>query len=105
MEGPEPSRLDKIYFPSKTQAIIKGTNYWGGGRVEIKIVDTAKGIVVLTFGPTKFRKGFNRVLMVDAKKAHLFPVIVNHCPISKAPEIDFDTIDFDLLLKRRIPIK
>ncbi|HCL05647.1 MAG TPA: hypothetical protein DHW64_06655 [Chitinophagaceae bacterium] len=102
MEGPEPGRLDKISFPSKTHAIIEATNYWEGRRVEIKLVDTAKGIAVVTFGPTKYREGVNRVLMVDAKKVHLFPIIVNYCPTSKVQEIiDFDKIDFKSLLKEQ----
>lgn len=105
MEGPEPSRLEKIYFPSTTDAIIEGTNYWEGRRVEIKQLDTTKGISVISFGPTKFRKGVSCVLMVDARKAHLFPVIVNDCPTSKALEMDFDKIDFELLLKQRAPGK
>jgi len=101
MEGPEPSRIDQISFPTKTKTIIEGTNYWEGKHVEIKLVDTVKGIAVISFGPTKYRNRWNRVLMVDAKKAYLFPVIVNYCPTSKAHEMDFDTIDFDSLLKQK----
>jgi len=103
MEGPEPSRLEKVSFTSTTHAVIEGVNYWEGRRVEIKVIDIERGIAVLTFGPTKYRKGVNRIIMIDARKAHLFPVIVHYCPTSKAPEIDFDKIDFDMLLKQRVP--
>jgi len=99
MEGPEPSRLDKISFVSLTHALIDRTNYWEGSRVAIKLVDTARGIAVFTFCPTKSKKEGYQVLMVDVKKAHMFPTIVNYCPTDKQPEFDFDKIDFKSLLK------
>jgi hypothetical protein len=99
MEGPEPSRLNKISFVSPTQAIIDRTNYWEGKHLSIKLVDIKKGVAVFTFSPTKYNKEGYQVLMVDARKAHLFPVIVNYCPTDKQPEFDFDKIDFKTLLK------
>jgi hypothetical protein len=100
MEGPEPSRLNKITFPSNTHTIIERSNYWEGRRVEIKIIDTVKGIAVLTFNPTKYKKFPERKLLIDATKANLFPVIANDCPTSKSFEINFDKTDFDALLKK-----
>ena len=99
MEGPEPSRLDKITFVSPNQAIINRTNYWGGKSVSIRLVDIEKGVAVFTFGPTKAYKEGYQILMVDVGKAHLFPVVVNYCPTDKQAEFDFDRIDFKSLLK------
>lgn len=99
MEGPEPSRLNKISIVTPTQAVIDRTNYWEGNGVTIKLVDTAKGIAVFAFSPTKYDKEGYQVLMVDARKAHLFPVVVNYCPTDKQPEFDFDKIDFKSLMK------
>lgn len=99
MEGPEPSRLDKISFVSPTHIVIDRRNYWEGKRVDIKLVDTSKGIAVFTFSPTEYNKEGYQILMVDARKAHLFPVVVNYCPTDKQPEFDFDKIDFMSLMK------
>ncbi len=99
MEGPEPSRINKVSFPSPTQAIITRTNYWEGKQVSIKIVDQAKGIAVFTFSPTKYNKHGYKILMVDGAKAHLFPIVVNYCQTDKQPEFEFDKIDFKSLTK------
>jgi hypothetical protein len=99
MEGPEPSRLNKITFVSPSHAVIERTNYLEGSRVAIKLVDKTKGIAVFTFGPTKYNKESGQVLMVDARKAYMFPTVVNYCPTDKQPEFDFDKIDFTSLKK------
>lgn len=99
MEGPEPSRLNNVFFVSPTQAVIDRRNYWEGNGVTIKLVDTAKGIAVFTFNQTKYTKEGYQILMVDARKAHLFPVVVNYCPTDKQQEFDFDKIDFQSLIK------
>lgn len=99
MEGPEPSRLDKISFVSPTQVVIDRTNYWEGKYVVINLVDKAKGIAVFTFSRTNNSKDGRQVLMIDARKAHMFSTIVNYCPTDKQSEFDFDKIDFKSLLK------
>lgn len=99
MEGPEPSRLDKISFVYPSHVAIERTNYWEGNHVDIKLVDKTKGIAVFTFGSTKHYKERKQVLMVDASKAYMFPTVVNYCPTDKQPEFDFDAVDFKSLLK------
>lgn len=99
MEGPEPSRLNKISFVSPTQVIIERTNYWEGNAVNIKMVDTEKGIAVFTYSSTKHNKEGYQILMVDAGKAHLYPIVVNFCETDKQPEFNFDEIDFKALMK------
>ncbi|HUC80331.1 MAG TPA: hypothetical protein VMR70_05410 [Flavisolibacter sp.] len=100
MEGPQPSSYKKITRISATKLVIERANYWKGDRVEVQIIDTAKGIAVFSFGATKYRKGY-RVLMVDAAKAHLFPTIVNYCETDKQGEFEFDELNFATLLKAK----
>ena len=99
MEGPEPSRLNKILFLSLTTLVIDRTNYWEGKKVQIEIINTAKGIAVFTFSATKYNKEGYQLLMVDVTKTHLFPTIVNYCRTDKQPEFDFDKTDFKTLTK------
>ena len=94
MEGPEPSRLNRISFSSPTKVIIERTNHWEGKLVYIHVVNVKKGIAVFTFSPTKYNKKGYQLLMLDAEKAHLYPTIVNFCPTEKQPEFNFDKVNF-----------
>jgi hypothetical protein len=97
MEGPEPSRLNKLSFLSPTQLLINRSNYWEGKKVNINLIEKSKGIAVFTFSPSKYNKeGYHR-LFVDATKAYLFPIIVNYCKTDKQGEFEFDKIDFKRL--------
>lgn len=99
MEGAEPSRLDAILFSSDNKVKIHRINQWEGRQLTIVIVDREKGIAVFSFGPTRYTKAGYQLLMVDAARAHLFPVIVNYCKTNKQPEFEFDKIDFKTMLK------
>jgi hypothetical protein len=92
MEGAEPSRLNKVSFLSPTRISVYRSNYWRSKKVQIDIIDKIKGIAVFTISPNKYRKKAHKVLMVDATKAHLFPVIVNYCETDKQAEFEFDKI-------------
>lgn len=99
MEGPEPSRLDKVSLLSPTHLIISRINFSQSESVDIKIIDTAKGIAIFTFSPTKYDKNGYQILMVDKAKAFQYPIIVNYCSTDKQQEYQFDEIDFKSLLK------
>ncbi|SJZ63011.1 hypothetical protein [Sediminibacterium ginsengisoli] len=98
MEGPCPSKLNRISASSSSEIMINRSNYWNQNNVRIRIIDSNKGIAVFQFGPSGFKKKEKYILMVDASKARLFPVIVNWST-EKQPEFDFDEIDFARLLK------
>ncbi|MEN9599902.1 MAG: hypothetical protein RL596_2223 [Bacteroidota bacterium] len=97
MEGPEPSRLNQVVLLSSTKLVIYRNNHWEGKKVQINIIDKARGIAVFTFGQTKYSKEGYQLLMVDANKAYLFPTIVNYCKTDKQIEFDFDKINFKSL--------
>jgi len=100
MEGPLPSRINKISLITPSHIVIDRSNPWKGRMVEINIINKEKGIAVFKFRPTKYSLGFDRVLMVDVTKANLFPLINNYSPYNKQfEEFEFDKIDFDKLLK------
>jgi hypothetical protein len=99
MEGPQPSRIESISFSSPTRASITRINPWEGRQVNIHVIDVARGIAVFTFGPTMYSKKGYQVLMVDAAKATLFPIIVNYCLTDRQPEWEFEKIDFKALMK------
>lgn len=97
MEGPEPSKINKIARLKPTQITINRDNYWKGSTVKINIIDTAKGIAVFTFSPTKYNKSEHKLLMVSVDKARNFKTIINFCETDKVAEFDFDIIDFTKL--------
>jgi hypothetical protein len=99
MEGPEPSWLKHITYLSAGHIIIERNNYWGGEKVDIRLVDPQKGMAVFTFGPDKFRKQSRRIWMVDAAKVRLFPIVVNYCETDKQGEFAFDETDFSFTAK------
>lgn len=100
MEGPEPSRLEKIYTASSNRLTIQRENKWWPKQVQIELIDTARGIAVFTYGFPNANKKPERLLLVDANKVHFFPTVVNH-GTSKTFEYDFDKIDFDALLRKQ----
>jgi len=97
MEGPEPSKINKITRQTPTKIIIRRDNYWQGNIVKINILDRAKGIAVFTFSPTKYIKSEHKLLMVSVDKASNFKAIINFCETDKVAEFDFDKIDFSKL--------
>jgi hypothetical protein len=97
MEGPEPSRINKITRLTPSQILISRSNYWKGESVEIKIIDTKKGIAVFTFSHTKYITSDYKFLMVSVDKISKFKTIINYCVTDKVPEFEFDTIDFSKL--------
>ena len=96
MEGFQPSQINKISFPSSSLALIDVSNAAGEQQVQIKIIDSEKGIAVFSISQLP-HNDLHKVLMVDASKIHLFPVIVNYCATDKVTEFDFDVMDFDKL--------
>lgn len=100
MEGPEPSRLEKIYTASSNRLTIQRENKWWPKQVEIELIDTARGIAVFTYGFRKANKKSPSRLLVDANKVHFFPAVVNH-GTSKTFEYEFDKINFEALLKKK----
>jgi hypothetical protein len=65
--------------------------------LRIHIVDTAKQIAVFEFFNKK-RKEDRYKLMIATRKTYLFPTIINNST-EKQFEFQFDTVDFDVLLK------
>ncbi len=100
MEGPLPSRLEKIYAASSNRLSIQRENKWLPKQVEIELIDTTRGIAVFTYGFPNANKKPERLLLVDANKVHFFPTVVNH-GTSKTFEYDFDKINFEALLKKK----
>lgn len=70
------------------------------GKVSLKIytIDSAKGIAV--FDCPYWGKKNRYTLMVAASKSLSFPIIVNYCRESRTDEWEFDTPNFEKLLKR-----
>ncbi|HLF45179.1 MAG TPA: hypothetical protein VI548_02065 [Chitinophagaceae bacterium] len=97
MEGPIPGKIKRIKFDDDINCTIEREHPWESREVSIKIIDKQKGIAVFTFTGQKSDRWYH--LMVDSKKANLFPVIVNYCITDKQGELDFDSIDFNKLLK------
>lgn len=97
MEGPEPSKINKLTRLTPTKIIINRVNRWQGNKVKINIIDTAKGIAVFTFSPTNYIKSEHKLLMVSVDKAGKFKTIINFCETDKVAEFNFDKIDFTKL--------
>ena len=99
MEGAEAGRINKIIQVSKNEMIIYRYQKWGSKTITINIIDREKGIAIFTFGPTEYRKTGYKLLMLNVKKANLYPTIINYCATDKMLELDFEEIDFTLLEK------
>ncbi len=99
MEGPEPSLILSVKQVSSNKIELTRKNYWQGHRLTINIIDTARGIAIFTFSPTKYRPYIYKRLMVSADKAKMFKTVVNYCATDKMNEFDFDKIDFEQLEK------
>jgi hypothetical protein len=63
----------------------------------IHIIDTAKQIAVFDFLNEKRREDRYK-LMIATRKTYLFPTVINNST-EKQFEFQFDTVDFDVLLK------
>jgi hypothetical protein len=63
----------------------------------IHIIDTAKQIAVFEL-LNKKRKEDRYKLMIATRKTYLFPTVINNST-EKQFEFQFDTVDFDVLLK------
>jgi hypothetical protein len=98
VEGPEPIKVTRLNTISSSHLIIEGENVYKQKKTEIKIIDPQKGIAVFYFGPPKYNQEGYHLLMVDASKTYLFPVIVNYCVTDRQSELEFDIIDFNELL-------
>ncbi len=99
MEGPEPSLLLSTKQISANKIELRRKNYWQSSRLTITVIDTAKGVAIFTFSPTKYIPHTHKKLMVSADKVHLFKTIVNYCQTDKMSEFEFDKIDFKQLEK------
>lgn len=99
MEGPEPSILLSTRQIASNKVELTRNNYWKGHKLTINIIDSAKGIAIFTFSPTKYIPYVHKVLMVNADKAYLFKTVVNYCETQKMFEFEFDKIDFEQLEK------
>ncbi len=64
----------------------------------IYIIDRKKGIAV--FEQSNKGKGTTYNLMIAADKIKSVPIIINHCPVQKKPEFNFDEPDFKRLLTK-----
>lgn len=67
-------------------------------KLEIFLVNKEKGIAVFKYTRKGYKIGYK--LMVDAEKAQLYSLIVNDCVSNKTKEYDFETIDFETMIKR-----
>ncbi len=99
MEGPEPSVLLAVRQMDSNKFEFTRKNYWQGHKLTITIIDTAKGIAIFEFSPTKYIPHVHKQLMVSAEKAHLFKTIVNYCKTDKVPEFEFEKVNFERLEK------
>lgn len=99
MDGPGISFIQKANF-EKFKLDLTLQNYWKGKKMTINMIDTARGIAIFTFGPTKNNSNIEKKLMVSANKMHLYKTVVNYCPTDKMDEFEFDNIDFEALEKK-----
>lgn len=100
MEGPTPARIKAIRKVGENQFTIDREHPWLKQRVNITLIDAAKGIAVFQFVQQSQKQADIQLLMVDADKAFQFSTIVNFCVTDKQAEFEFDPIDFDVLLKK-----
>lgn len=98
-EGPYPNKVKQLTKVSKKHWIIERSPHWTGSRVDIQWVDIEKGIVVLSFSKNNDSIGSVKYLMVDVQQAWRFPMIVNYCTTNREDEVEFDTIDFEKLIR------
>lgn len=98
MDGPGISFIQKATF-EKFKLDLTLQNYWKGKKMTINMIDTARGIAIFTFGPTKNNSNIEKKLMVSTNKMHLYKTVVNYCPTDKMDEFEFDKIDFEELEK------
>lgn len=96
MDGPGISLIQKATF-GKFKLDLTLKNYWQGKKMTINMIDTARGIAIFTFSPTKNNSNIEKKLMVSADKMHFFKTVVNYCPTDKMDEFEFDNIDFENL--------
>ena len=97
MEGPEPSRINKITRLSPKQILINRSNNSKGEFLKINIIDTNKNIAVFTLSQSRNTKSNYKLLMVSVDKINKFKTIVNYCETGKVTEFKFDKIDFNKL--------
>lgn len=98
MEGPSPSWIKRINYQGKGKFLIERTSQYNGSTVSVHIIDPQRGIAILNFSSSKYSQG-QQLLMVDADRAHLFPMIVNYCITERMEELEFEPIDFARLQK------
>lgn len=98
-EGPYPNKVKQLTKVSKKHWIIQRSPHWTGSRVDIQWVDIEKGIVILSFSKNNASIGDVKYLMVDVQQAWRFPMIVNYCNTDRQPEVEFDKIDLEKLLR------
>lgn len=99
IEGPSPSWIKQIKYQGEGKFLIERNSKYSGGTVSVHIIDQKRGIAILNFSSSKYSQG-QQLLMVDANRAHLFPMIVNYCVTDRMEEVEFDVIDFSKLLSK-----
>jgi hypothetical protein len=96
--GMMPSVLTKV-TSTRTNTEVEFSNLeTGKSRLTVHFIDPVRGIAV--FDRATAFPGHNYALMISERKLRNFPVIANYCPYNKDSEWDFETPDYNRLLKR-----
>jgi hypothetical protein len=98
-DGPTPSAIESVIKQGKC---VYHFNLFSEHKdvksVDVYIIDTINNISVFKLVNNKGDISYK--LMIDINKILAFPIIVNYYSYGKGPEIEFDKINFEKLIKK-----